>query len=155
MGVSLITGDASGPAREIGARLGIDDISAGALPGEKARAIADLAAAGKRVLMVGDGLNDTAALAAAHVSVAPASAIDVARVASDIVIIGQDFEVLAECVETARAARARIKENFALALLYNLIAVPVALAGLATPLLAALAMSASSITVTLNAWRLR
>ena len=155
MTVSLITGDCEQAARETAARLGIDDVTAAARPEDKARMVNEMTARGRKVLMIGDGLNDTAALSAAHVSVSPASAIDAARVASDIVILGQDFTVLADCLETARAARARIKENFALATIYNLVAVPVALAGFATPLLAALAMSASSITVTLNAWRLR
>jgi P-type Cu2+ transporter len=154
-GVSLITGDTEAAARGIAAQLGIDDVTANALPEDKVRIIGALDKAGRKVLMVGDGLNDTGALSAAHVSLSPASAIDVARVASDIVILGQDFSVLAECVKTARSARARIKENFTLASVYNLIAVPVAFAGFATPLIAALAMSTSSITVTLNAWRLR
>ena len=107
------------------------------------------------VLMVGDGLNDTAALAGAHVSISPASALDAARTASDIVLLGQDLAPLSDAVRIAVAARRRIKQNFALSLAYNLVAVPVALVGLATPLIAALAMSASSITVSLNALRLK
>jgi len=107
------------------------------------------------VLMVGDGLNDTAALAAAHVSVSPASALDAARVASDIVMLGRDLAPLGSAPVTARKATRRIKENFAIAALYNAIAIPVALSGFATPLAAALAMSTSSITVSLNALRLR
>ena len=140
---------------DIATRLGIDNVTSGALPQDKVQILADLGADGHKVLMVGDGLNDTGALAAAHVSISPASAIDAARVASDIVILGRDFEVVADCINTARSARRRIKENFGLATLYNLIAVPFALLGFATPLMAALAMSTSSITVTLNAWRVR
>jgi len=98
---------------------------------------------------------DTAALARAHVSVSPASALDIARVASDIVVTGQTLLPVAEALRTARATRRRIKENFALAAGYNAVAIPLAVLGHATPLLAALAMSASSITVTLNSWRLR
>ena len=105
--------------------------------------------------MVGDGLNDTAALAGAHVSISPASALDAARTASDIVLLGQDLEPLSDAVRIAVTTRRRIKQNFALSLAYNLVAVPVALVGLATPLIAALAMSASSITVSLNALRLK
>ena len=142
-------------AANIANRLGIDNFHASLTPEAKAEAIAKLAAQGHKVLMVGDGLNDTAALTRAHVSISPASAIDAARTASDIVILGQDFAVIADCRQTAVDARRRIVENFSLAALYNLIAVPFALLGFATPLMAALAMSASSITVTLNAWRLR
>ncbi len=105
--------------------------------------------------MVGDGLNDTVALASAHVSVSPASALDAARVASDIVLLGQDLAPIVDARRIAVQARRRIKQNFALSLAYNAVAVPVALAGLATPLIAALAMSTSSLTVTLNALRLK
>jgi Cu2+-exporting ATPase len=105
--------------------------------------------------MVGDGLNDTAALAGAHVSISPASALDAARVASDIVLLGQDLLPIADAARLAVTARRRIKQNFGLSLAYNVVAVPIALAGLATPLIAALAMSTSSITVSLNALRLR
>jgi P-type Cu2+ transporter len=154
-GVHLITGDSTAAAQSIAERLGIDTVAANVTPQQKLDIIDRLAADGKRVLMVGDGLNDTAALTAAHVSISPASAIDAARTASDIVVLGSDFAVLADCIKTARSARARIKENFALSAGYNLIAVPFALLGFATPLMAALAMSASSITVTLNSWRVR
>ena len=105
--------------------------------------------------MVGDGLNDTAALAAAHVSISPASALDAARVASDIVLLGNDLSPIADACDTAVKATKRIRENFQIATVYNVIAVPLAVAGLATPLIAALAMSTSSITVSLNALRLR
>ncbi len=139
----------------LAASLGIGEWQAAMRPEEKAARIAALHEAGHRVLMVGDGLNDTAALAGAHVSISPASALDAARAAADIVLLGQDLAPIAAALTTARLARRRIRENFALSLGYNLIAVPVALAGLATPLIAALAMSASSLTVSLNALRLR
>jgi len=114
-----------------------------------------LSAKGHGVLMVGDGLNDTAALAGAHVSISPASALDAARVASDIVLLGADMAPIADAMRIAGQARRRILENFGLSATYNIIAVPLALAGLATPLAAALAMSLSSITVSLNALRLK
>ncbi|KGB81102.1 ATPase, partial [Rhodovulum sp. NI22] len=153
--VHLISGDAEGPVADMAARLGIDNWLAGALPADKAARVRALGDAGHRVLMVGDGLNDTAALTAAHVSVSPATALDAARVASDIVLLGADLAPLAEAAVTAKKATRRIKENFTIAALYNMIAVPVALLGFATPLAAALAMSASSISVSLNALRLR
>lgn len=152
--VLLLSGDSADAVRATVGRLGIGDWHAGLTPEEKLAEIETLAKAGARVLMVGDGLNDTAALAAAHVSAAPASALDAARVASDIVLMGADLRALNDCLATARRARARISENFALSWVYNAIAVPIALAGLATPLAAALAMSASSISVSLNALRL-
>ena len=155
MEVILLSGDSETAVRRFAAMLGIGRYHAGVRPEEKAEIVLGLAAEGRRVLMAGDGLNDTAALAAAHVSISPATALDAARVASDIVIMGSDISPLGETIVTARRARARIRENFAIALLYNMIAVPIALAGYATPLAAALAMSASSITVSLNALRLR
>ncbi|TNF21983.1 MAG: ATPase, partial [Rhodobacteraceae bacterium] len=92
---------------------------------------------------------------AADVSISPATALDAARVASDIVLLGRDLSPLPEALTTARAATRRIRENFRIATVYNILAVPLAIAGLATPLIAALAMSTSSIIVSLNALRLR
>jgi Cu2+-exporting ATPase len=153
--VLLMSGDTTGAVEALAQRLSIDKWVAEALPEDKAKRIADLTAQGRMVLMVGDGLNDTAALVAAHVSISPASALDAARVASDIVLLGQDLSPIAEACDTARRATKRIRENFQIATVYNIIAVPLAVAGLATPLIAALAMSTSSITVSLNALRLR
>ncbi len=153
--IRLISGDTGGAVAALAARLGITDWTAGALPAEKAALVRDLTAAGHRVLMVGDGLNDTAALAAAHVSISPASALDAARTASDIVLLGQDMAPIGDAARISRQATRRIVENFALSAGYNVIAVPLALVGLATPLAAALAMSLSSITVSLNALRLK
>jgi P-type Cu2+ transporter len=153
--VLLISGDARGAVRRFADEIGIEEVMAEALPAEKAARIAELSDAGAKVLMVGDGLNDTAALAAAHVSISPASALDAARVASDMVLLGQDLAPIADAFDVAVKARARIRENFTIATVYNVVAVPVAIAGFATPLAAALAMSASSITVSLNALRLK
>lgn len=151
----LISGDAPAAVEAMAKRLGFDDWTAEALPEDKAARIAQLTNSGAKVLMVGDGLNDTAALAAAHVSISPATALDAARVASDIVLLGNDMSPIADATVIARKATRRIIENFAIAAGYNMIAVPIALLGFATPLMAALAMSASSITVSLNALRLR
>ncbi|MBK8440316.1 MAG: cadmium-translocating P-type ATPase [Rhodobacter sp.] len=153
--VILLSGDTEAAVLAMAARLGIAESAAGQLPAEKAARISALTAEGRRVLMVGDGLNDTAALAAAHVSISPATALDAARVASDIVLLGQDMAPIADAVRISRQATRRIVENFAISGGYNLIAVPLALVGLATPLAAALAMSLSSITVSLNALRLK
>ena len=152
--VELLSGDRPQSVAAVAERLGITNWQAEMLPTDKAARIAALTSEGARVLMVGDGLNDTAALASAHVSISPASALDAARVASDIVLLGQDLQPVAEALCTARLATRRIRENFRIATLYNLIAVPLAVAGFATPLIAALAMSTSSIIVSLNALRL-
>jgi Cu2+-exporting ATPase len=153
--VHLVSGDTAAPVADIAARLSIPHWQAGTLPQDKAAAIAALTAAGRRVLMVGDGLNDTAALAAAHVSISPASALDAARTASDIVLLGSDIAPVAEALATARTALRRMRENLWISTAYNVVAVPIALVGLATPLIAALAMSVSSVTVGLNALRLK
>lgn len=153
--VLLMSGDTNAAVADLATRLGIKTWQGEALPKDKATRIQALSDQGHRVLMVGDGLNDTAALTAAHVSISPASALDAARVASDIVLLGQDLEPIAEACVLARKATRRIRENFRIATLYNVVAVPLAIAGFATPLIAALAMSTSSITVSLNALRLK
>lgn len=153
--VSLLTGDRPAAAALLAAELGIADWRAGMLPQDKIDVVENLAKEGRKVLMVGDGLNDTAALAAAHVSISPADAMDAARAASDIVLIGRSLAPIDSALATARIATRRIRQNFRLATVYNLIAVPLAVAGLATPLVAALAMSASSLTVSVNALRLK
>ena len=155
MEVILLSGDHPAAVADIAARTGIKAFKAQVLPEEKAHYVKRLHERGNRVLMVGDGLNDTAALAAAHASVSPASALDAARVVSDIVLCASSLDPVPEAIMTARRARRRIKENFAIAALYNAVAIPVALLGFATPLAAALAMSASSVSVSLNALRLR
>ncbi|SEM26569.1 Cu2+-exporting ATPase [Roseovarius tolerans] len=153
--VILMSGDTTPSVEALAQRLGIPHWMAEALPADKAARVEALRAEGAHVLMVGDGLNDTAALAAAHVSISPATALDAARVASDIVLLGNDLSPIGAACETAKSATRRIRENFRIATVYNIIAVPLAVAGLATPLIAALAMSLSSITVSLNALRLR
>ena len=153
--VVLMSGDTTPAVEALAGRLGIRRWLAEALPGDKAARIEALQAEGAKVLMVGDGLNDTAALSVAHVSISPASALDAARVASDIVLLGWDLSPVPEALDVAGKAVRRIRENFRIATLYNVVAVPLAVAGLATPLIAALAMSLSSVTVSLNALRLR
>ncbi|SNS36004.1 heavy metal translocating P-type ATPase [Antarctobacter heliothermus] len=153
--VILISGDTPLAVEALAGRLGITQWMAEALPQDKSARIEKLTQSGAHVLMVGDGLNDTAALTAAHASISPASALDAARVASDIVLLGGTLAPIPDAISTARKATRRIRENFTIATWYNVIAVPLAVAGLCSPLIAALAMSASSITVSLNALRLR
>lgn len=153
--VHLLSGDTTDAVASTATRMGIAHWQAEVDPLGKVLFIQSLQAAGHHVLMVGDGLNDTGALAEANVSISPASALDAARVASDIVLMGQDLSPVSETLRIARKSTRRIHENFALAGLYNVIAIPLAFAGVVTPLLAALAMSLSSITVTLNALRLK
>lgn len=155
LGLHVVSGDAEAPVAALATRLGIESWRAGVLPDQKAAYVEALKAEGRKVLMVGDGLNDTAALAAAHVSISPASALDAARTASDVVLLGQSLAPVAEALGVARRAVRLMFGNVVISNLYNLVAVPVAILGLATPLAAALAMSTSSVTVTLNALRLR
>ena len=153
--VEILSGDTAAAVIDVADQLKISNFSAGVTPVEKYDRLRSLKADGQRVLMIGDGLNDTAALAEAHVSISPSSALDAARSASDIVFLGENLDQLVGLIPLAKASQKRIKENFRIATFYNVIAVPVAIAGFATPLIAALAMSLSSTSVTLNALRIR
>ncbi|MEO9824511.1 MAG: heavy metal translocating P-type ATPase [Paracoccaceae bacterium] len=150
----IVTGDAERPAQAFAASLGLP-VTANVRADEKLQRLQAMSEQSEKVLMVGDGLNDTAALAAAHASMAPASALDASRSASDIVILTESFAELPLVLKIAKLGSRLSKQNFAIAAVYNCIAIPIALAGLATPLAAALAMSASSITVLLNSQRIR
>ncbi len=152
--VAILSGDKAPAVEAVAARLGIADWSAGLTAADKTHYLAARRAAGARVLMVGDGLNDGPALSTAHASMAPADASDVSRTAADIVLTGEDLAVAHEAIATARSAHRLIIQNFAIAAGYNAIAIPLAVMGHASPLAAALAMSTSSILVTLNALRL-
>jgi Cu2+-exporting ATPase len=155
LAVEVMSGDVEPAVRRACELAGIARFAGALTPMDKARAIDALVAAGRRPLMVGDGLNDAAALAKAHASMAPGAAAEASQSAADLVFQGQDLRVVAEAIDIARAARARVLENFALAALYNLVAAPAAVLGLVTPLIAALSMSGSSLVVTLNALRVR
>ena len=149
----ILSGDRPEAVRPVAAALGIDRWGAALKPGDKIGLIEDLQRQGRKVLMVGDGLNDAPSLAAAHVSLSPISAADLTQAQADAVFLGERLAPVAEAVIVARRARALMSENLWLAVVYNAVAVPVAIAGLATPLIAALAMSGSSLLVTLNALR--
>jgi Cu2+-exporting ATPase len=153
--VRILSGDRYAPVASIAAALGIRTWAAEVKPGEKVKALQALAAEGRRVAMVGDGLNDAPALAAAHVSLSPISAIDLARAEADIVFLGERLDPVVQAVDIARKARHLMNANLWFAVVYNLFAVPLAILGLVTPLIAALAMSGSSVIVTLNALRAR
>jgi Cu2+-exporting ATPase len=154
LSVSILSGDVEGPTRRAAERLGATDWRSGLTPQGKVEALDALKASGRRVLMVGDGLNDVAALSHAHAAMAPGTALDASQSAADLVYPADRPDRIAEAIDVARAARRRAMENFAFAALYNLVAGPAAMLGLVNPFVAALAMSGSSLVVTLNALRL-
>jgi Cu2+-exporting ATPase len=149
----ILSGDRNEAVAPIAQALGISDWRGALKPADKIAVIEDLKSQGRKVLMVGDGLNDAPSLATAHVSLSPISAADVTQAQADAVFLGERLQPVLDAVAIARRARGLMKENLWLAVIYNLIAVPVAIIGLVTPLIAALAMSGSSILVTLNALR--
>jgi Cu2+-exporting ATPase len=152
LGVSILSGDNDMRVRHIATQCGVT-YTAGARPADKVRRIAALKAAGRKVLMVGDGLNDAPALIAADVSMAPASAADIGRNAADLVFLRDSLSAVPQAIAVAHDAGRRVRQNFALAITYNVVAIPVAVLGHVTPLLAAVAMSLSSIIVVANALR--
>ncbi len=151
--VALLSGDADGPVARISKALGIGSAFGRLSPKAKLDWIDARSAEGRHVLMVGDGLNDTGSLAAAHASIAPGTALDAARNAADVVLLSGGLGGVPTTLTAARQATRRMRQNIGIALAYNAVAVPIAVAGFATPFLAALAMSASSLAVTLNAVR--
>ena len=152
--VAMLSGDIAARANSIANQLDIADVRSGETPADKIAALNTLRDHGHRALMVGDGLNDAAALAAAYVSMAPSSASDAGRTAADFIFLRDGLEAVPAAWRTARATARIVRQNFGLAIAYNCIAIPLAMAGLVTPLIAALAMSASSILVIGNALRL-
>src|SRR6185369_7954816 len=148
--LALLSGDRPSVVARIAGELGIEDWQARCLPADKVAALEARAKAGGKVLMVGDGLNDAPALAAGFVSMSPASAAAVSQTAADLLFQGRLLGPVPFALRTARLAGKLVRQNFALAVLYNLGAVPIAMAGFATPLIAAVAMSSSSLLVTAN-----
>ena len=151
----ILSGDRPHAVAPIAARLGITDWRGALKPAEKIAAIEALKAQGRRVLMVGDGLNDAPALAAAHVSLSPITAADITQAHADAVFLGERLAPVRDAIALACRARRLMQQNLWLAVIYNTVAVPVAVLGFATPLIAAAAMSGSSVLVTLNALRAR
>jgi Cu2+-exporting ATPase len=152
--IEICSGDRPAAVGAVAAKLGIASCRGGMRPADKVAHLEQLRGIGKRVLMAGDGLNDAPALAAAHVSIAPATGTDVTQSAADIVFQGSSLAAVPDSLALARKADGLMRQNLALALFYNLAAVPLAVVGFVTPLIAALAMSSSSILVIANALRL-
>lgn len=152
--VELLSGDRSGAVASLAQALGIDRYTAGAHPDEKLRRLQACQAEGERVLMVGDGINDVPVLSAADVSVAMASASDLAQTRADAVLLSRDLKALIEALALAQSTRRVIRQNLTFSLAYNLLALPMAALGLIPPWLAAIGMTTSSLIVIFNALRL-
>jgi Cu2+-exporting ATPase len=154
-GVEILSGDRAGVVDAAARACGIETYAADRRPLEKAARLEALAAQGRHVLMVGDGLNDAPALGAAHVSLSPATGADISQAAADAVFQGDRLAPVRATLAIARRAQALTRQNLTFALGYNALAVPLAMAGFLTPLIAAVAMSSSSVFVIANALRLR
>jgi P-type Cu+ transporter len=155
IGVTMLTGDHVATARAVAAAAGIDDVRPTLSPSRKVEAIAAMRASGEVVAMVGDGINDAAALAAADVGLAMASGSDIAGAAADITIVRDDLDAVVDAIGLARATLAKVRQNLAFAFGYNALGIPLAAFGLLDPMIAGAAMAASSLSVVANALLLR
>jgi Cd2+/Zn2+-exporting ATPase/Cu+-exporting ATPase len=150
----LLTGDSTSIARDVGARLGVDEVLAELLPEQKLHKVRDLQSAGKRVAMVGDGINDAPALAQADVGIAMGSGTDVARESADVVLLGNDLLKLVETLRIARRCRGIIRQNFAGTLVVDGLGILLAAFSFLNPLLAALIHVSSELLFIMNSTRL-
>jgi P-type Cu2+ transporter len=155
IGVEIVSGDREPAVRAAAQSLGIPEWRAEVTPVDKIARIDDLTRQGFKVLVVGDGLNDAPALAAAHASMSPASATHMSQAVADAVFLGEQLAPVATAIAVSRKALWLMRQNLWLAVIYNVLAMPIAIAGLVTPLIAAAAMSGSSLLVMLNASRAR
>jgi Cu2+-exporting ATPase len=155
LAVEMLSGDREPAVRAAALSLGIHQWRAEVTPVDKIARIEDLARHGHKVLMVGDGLNDAPALAAAHASMSPVTATHMSQAVADAVFLGEQLAPVETAIVISRSALRLMRQNLWLAVVYNVLAVPVAIAGLVTPLIAAAAMSGSSLLVMLNALRAR
>jgi Cu+-exporting ATPase len=151
----LLTGDNAATARTVAEAAGIGEVISEALPAAKARVITELQEAGRSVAMVGDGVNDGPALAAARLGLALGSGTDVAICAADMILLRDDLGAVPDAIALARATFRTIRRNLAWAFCYNVLAIPLAAAGLLNPLVAAATMTLSSVFVVWNSLRLR
>ncbi|WP_291858841.1 cation-translocating P-type ATPase [Bradyrhizobium sp.] len=153
--VEILSGDREPAVRAAARALGIEDWRAGLTPADKIARIEELKSGGCKVMMVGDGLNDAPSLAAAHVSMSPISAAHLSQATADLVFLGKPLAPVVAAIDYSRKALLLMRQNLWLAIVYNFLAVPIAISGVVTPLIAAAAMSGSSILVMLNALRAR
>ena len=151
----LLTGDAAGVAERVAAEVGIDRVTAGVRPEDKYRIVTELQAAGRTVAMVGDGVNDAAALAAADLGIAMGTGTDAAVEAADIILVRADLRAAVDAVRLSRRTLRTIRTNLFWAFAYNVAAIPLAMAGLMNPVIAGAAMALSSVFVLTNSLRLR
>ena len=150
MKVCILSGDVQNVVKNVADELGVSEFGAGMLPDEKAKFIAGLKQQGKKVLMVGDGINDAAALSLAHVAICMGSGAAVSLEKSDVVLLDDSLQSLAKAVKISKFTYKTIKQNLLFCLLYNALSLPFAVCGYVMPLFAALFMSASSLSVILN-----